>query len=126
MKKFFQRSKLRYFIALLIVDAMFFGLTDPAEVPSFALIIGFLLFTITLYQLIKGLFVLGSWYGLRFNKQQKRFARIVTGVIAGLIALQSMGQLGQRDILVLIPLALVAYLYMSYGRSASEPVTASE
>lgn len=126
MKQTLRRSQFWHITALLILDSLFFGLTDPAEVPSFALVIGFLLFTATLYQLIKGLFKLVSWYGLAFTAQKRRFAKIFTAIIAGLVALQSIGQLSQRDILVLIPLALLAYLYMNYGRASQEGETFAE
>jgi hypothetical protein len=120
MKSSINTSQHRRLAALFVADLLFFGLTDPANVPSFALIIGFLLFAATLYQFVRGLIKLGSWYGLEFTRRQQRLARIATGVMAGLVALQSMGQLGGRDILVLVPLALVAYLYTSYGQPAIE------
>lgn len=126
MKQTLRRSQFWHITGLLILDSLFFGLTDPAEVPSFALIVGFFLFAATLYQLIKGLFKLGSWYGLSFAAHQRRFAKILTGVIAGLVALQSIGQLSQRDILVLIPLAMLAYMYMTYGRAYQESESISE
>lgn len=112
--------------ALLIVDALFFGMTDPADVPSFALIIGFLLFSATLYLFVQSLFRMGKWYGFSFGKHQQRMAKILTGVIAAIVALQSMGQLGGRDILVLIPFMLVAYLYTSYGKSSAQATPVSE
>ena len=126
MKHPFYSSQVSRFAALVVADALFFGLTDPANVPSFALIIGFLLFAATLYQLVKGIFKLGAWYGISYTKHQLRLARIVTGVLAGTIALQSMGQLVGRDILVLIPLLLVVYLYLSYGKPIAQPVRVEE
>jgi hypothetical protein len=126
MKQSFNSSRFRRLAALIAADLLFFGMTDPANVPSFALIIGFLLFAITLYQFVKGLIRFGSWYGLTFTQRQQRLARITTGVVAGLVALQSMGQLGGRDVLVLVPLALVTYLYISYGQAATEAVTLKE
>ena len=47
--------------SLIGADLLFFGLTNPANVPSFALIIGFLLFAATLYMLGQGFFKLGVW-----------------------------------------------------------------
>lgn len=107
-------------------DLLFFGLTNPANVPSFALIIGFLLFVATVYVAIQGLFQLGVWYGFAFSERQKRFARIFTGVIAGAVALQSMGQLSGRDLLVVIPFALLIYMYLSYGKQARELIRVEE
>jgi len=121
MQKIRTSSHLQQLAALLVVDVLFFGFTDPAEIPSAGLIIGFLLFAVTLYQLVRGLFKIGAWYGFGFSKAQQRLARIMTAVIAAAVGLQSMGQLGGRDLLVLLPCALVAYMYVSYG---SRPVAA--
>lgn len=105
------------FIALLFaVDGVIFGLTDPQQVPSFMLAGGFLLLAVTLYQLILGLLQAANWYGLPGSAHRKRQARTLTGLVAGLIALQSIGELGGRDVLVLLPLAFIAYLYISYGK----------
>ncbi len=112
--------------SLIGADLLFFGLTNPANVPSFALIIGFLLFAATLYMLVQGFFKLGVWYGFAFSERQKRFARIVTGVIAGAVALQSMGQLSGRDLLVVVPFAVLIYMYLSYGKQARALIKVEE
>ena len=101
---------------LLVVDGLFFGLSDPQKVPSLLLAAGFLLMVATLYQLMLGLLHAADWYGLPGKAHRRRQARIVTGLAGGLIALQSIGELGQRDVLVLLPLAVLAYLYISYGK----------
>lgn len=116
-----------WLLATLIgADLLFFGLTNPANVPSFALIIGFVLFAITLYVAVQGLFRLGVWYGFAFSERQKRFARIVTGVVAGAVALQSMGLFTGRDLLVTLPFAFIIYMYLSYGKQARELIRAEE
>lgn len=107
--------------ALIAVDGLFFGLTNPADVPSFALIIAFLLLVATFYQLVKGLMRIGAWYGIN-SGHQLRLARIITGVTAIVIALGSMGQLGGRDFFVMVPFVVLTYMYTSYGRSQPERV----
>lgn len=81
------------------------------------LVAGFLLLAVSLYAVLLGVLKIGSWYGLSSVKHRRRLARTTAGVLSGIIALQSIGELSSRDILVLLPLALIAYLYMSYGRA---------
>ena len=126
MKSFIQNRHSWLIATLLGVDLLFFGLTNPANAPSFALIVGFILFALTLYLVVQGLFKLGVWYGFAFSERQRRFARIVTGVIAGAVALQSMGQLSGRDLLVVLPFALIIYMYLSYGKQAREFIKVEE
>lgn len=73
-----------------------------------------------------GMFRLGKWYGLEFSKKQIRLARIITSVVAIIVALQTTGQLSHREIFVLLPLALIAYAYMSYVHPNREAVTVTD
>lgn len=82
------------------------------------LIIGFALLSLTLYFAINGLFKLLRLYGLPIGAKSRRTSLGVTGLVAGLAALKSVGQLTSRDLMVLLPLALLVYLYVSYNRSA--------
>lgn len=102
--------------ALLAADALVFGISDPQKVPSWMLAAGFLLLMVTLCQLLSVVLMAANWYGLPGRAHRKRQVRVLTGVIGGLIALQSIGELGQRDVLVLVPLAVIAYAYISYGK----------
>jgi hypothetical protein len=117
MNKSRHRAHVLPVIGLLAADGLFFGLTDPDKVPSFFLMVGFLLCAGTLYVLIRALLAASSWYGLPFNRHGSRLARVITVTAGALIALQSIGELGSRDILVLMPLTLISYLYVSYGRT---------
>lgn len=107
---------------LLAADALLFGTTDPNSTVSFMLIVGFIMMSVTVYYLLKGLLSLGRLYGLRVKKEIK-LLRTMTALISGLLALQSIGQLSSRDILVLMPLTLLMYLYVAYTKS-SRPATA--
>ncbi len=104
------------FASLIVGDAIVFGAWNPDSAPSLVLIIGFLLLIANVYALSLGLLKLASWYGLMPSKQLRRLARIATSLFGGLIALQSIGELSPRDVLVLLPFVLLTYLYVSYGR----------
>jgi hypothetical protein len=121
MKKLISKSRFWRIVGLLAVDAFIFGLSDPHRVPSFMLAVGFVLLVITTYQIILALLLVAGWYGLPGAAHRRRQARVLTGVTGGVVALQSMGELVVRDISVLLPLALLAYLYISYGKSKSAP-----
>ena len=87
------------------------------------LIVGFLLFSATAYYLFKGLLILLGLYGVHIG-HQKRFVVAATVVISGLIALQSIGQLGPKDVVVMIILALLFYLYTSYAKASQRKLIA--
>ena len=102
---------------LLVVDALFFGLSDPKKVPSLMLMAGYLLVVATLYFAVKGVLVLLSWYGLPTMRHKRRLTLSLTIVIGIFVALQSLGELGTRDVLVLVPFTWLSYLYFAYNRA---------
>ncbi len=110
---------------LLAVDGVIFGLTDPQQVPSFVLAGGVILLVVTLYELLLAVLHAAGWYGLPGGAHRKRQSRVLTGLVGGVIALQSIGELGQRDVVVLLPLALIVYLYISYGKADRAPAMAA-
>jgi hypothetical protein len=115
--------------ALLLADLAIFGGTSPQSAPSIVLFIGFLLLSASFYVLLLGALRLAAWYGISPGPRRRRFIRLGAGVFSGLVALQSIGELSSRDILVLLPLALIAYMYLSYGRrepSAAKAVAAGQ
>lgn len=114
--KYIKKQHWKY-IGLFSLDAIVFGLTNADTVPSFMMMVAFLLLVATLYYTFRAGFRLVRAYGLTF-KRERRIALYLTGVSAGLLALQSIGELGQRDVLILLPLAVLAYLYSSYAKTA--------
>ncbi len=105
-------------MALVIADSLFFGLSDPERVASVGLIVGFCLFVVSLYQLLYALLTFASWYGLGpASAMRRRLAGTLTGLAASIVALQSTGELGTRDILVLVPLLVGVYLYSYVART---------
>lgn len=109
------RKQRWYYLGLIGLDGLFFGLINAAEAPAIMMIIGFALLSISLYYLIYGLVGLSSLYGLSLRKRP--LARYLTIIASSLLALQSIGQLSARDIQVLLPLVLLGYGYAAYARN---------
>lgn len=87
------------------------------KIASFWLIVAFLLAALTLYYSLRGLLVVIRWYGVPVSPKSKHMVLVLTMIASSLLALQSIGQLSGRDIMVLLPLISVAYLYRNYGSS---------
>ena len=102
---------------LFAADALLFGVTDPKETQSFMLIVGFLLMAATLYYLLDGILMLTRLYGLPL-RHRKRVLRAATLLLCGLLALQSIGQLSLRDVLIVGPLTMLMYFYIAYSKSS--------
>ena len=103
-------------ICLISLDCLFFSLTNPNKVPSWVLIVGFVLVALSLYGLIRLITAVAVFYGLPLKNRGKRISMLL-GVSGGIaVALQSLGELTLRDVVVLTLLSGLAYVYMSYGR----------
>ena len=105
---------------LLLADGLFFDLTNPNRVPSWALIVGFALVSATFYVLLLAMVRMAGFYGITTGTNGKRIARLL-GISGGIaIALQSLGELSLRDIVVLLLLTAIAYGYTSYGSNQTK------
>jgi hypothetical protein len=111
-----QKSSVRWLLITGVLDALFFSLTDPARVAPLWLIVGFILAVATMYWFFRAAMLLLGVYSKAVRKQARQLARVLTLAAALLIALQSMGQLSLRDVLVLAPLLIIAYTYIRYNR----------
>jgi hypothetical protein len=101
-------------LGVLVLDIAFFTRTNAGKVAPFILIIGFILFLLTCYVLLYGLLGIARLYGLPVRYKQ-RLAVYLSGVLGLIVALQSIGELTPRDILVLLPLATLGYIYGVYA-----------
>ncbi len=101
---------------LLALDGLFFGLFDPTKITSIGLFFGFTLMSVSFYVLVSAATRLATWYGLPIGRHRRRLTISITAVGCGIFALQSIGELTGKDLLVLIPLAVLVYGYFSYGR----------
>ena len=102
---------------LLGVDVIFFGGFNPND-SSFLVIIGCALLALTIYLLVAGL---TNFFALGLPLQgatKQRLKIFLTLLIVFFILMQSIGQLSLRDALAVLPLAVVAYLYVSYNAAA--------
>lgn len=121
--KLVSRKHIWQFGGLLVADFVVFSLTNTESVPSFVLIVGFLLLVATLYNLIYSLLTFARLYGLSVKRKQRLTASF-TAAAGILVALQSMGQLNSRDVVVLFPLVALGYFYSFYGRTGARSLDA--
>ena len=114
--QFIKHKYLWGIFTLFIIDCLFFGKTNASNVPPILLIIGFMLVVCTSYVLIYGLCGLMKLYGIPIKHKNRLslFGSLTFGLI---LALQSVGELSVRDIIVLVPLAFIGYLYAIYASS---------
>jgi hypothetical protein len=104
------------FICLAVADILIFCTTDTENVSSFVLGVGFVLFGLSAYYLLNGLLTIPGFYGLPI-KHKRRLLATLTILASGLVALQSIGQLAYRDVLVISFLTFLAYIYSSYTKA---------
>ena len=119
MKKLSQFSPGRQTIAGLVLvaaDSLFFTTTNPNKVASSVLIVGFVLVALSIYGLLRLALAAATFYGLPLQNRGRRVALLVGISIAIAVALQSLGELTLRDVVVLILLTGLIYVYTSYGR----------
>ena len=100
-------------VTLFVADGLLFGGTSARNVASYVLIVGFLLLLATLYELSQAALAAANLYGLHL-KRRRQLAASLAGLGGVVIALQSIGELSSRDLLVLLPLVIVGYLYSFY------------
>jgi hypothetical protein len=116
--KLIARRHIWKFVGLLVIDGLAFTLTNAKSVPSFGLIVGFVLLIATLYYLAYSLLTFARLYGLSIGRK-RRLAGSLAGLVSGLVALQSIGELNSRDVLVLLPLVVIGYAYSFYGKTGT-------
>jgi high-affinity Fe2+/Pb2+ permease len=114
--KYVRYKYIWYALAIIVFDTLLFGSTNAGSVASYMVIIGFLALGVTLWTLIYGLLRLSSLYGLSVP-HKGRFALSVSMLMAGVLALQSIGELGKHDVMVLLPLIVLGYAYTAYLKS---------
>lgn len=114
MNKLFRKSKSWYLLGLLLADTVFFTLTNPTEVASVVLIAGIILLVATFFMGLSLFLELLSSTATGSPRQHKTVIWVATVLVAFVVAMQSIGQLSTRDLLAVIPLAVLFVLYTSY------------
>lgn len=114
MHRLFHNRSLRALAVVLLLDALYFSFVPPSPGRSIVLLGGYILLAATFYT---GLEVFLRALRAVFDRPRLHLHRLaVAGTIVGviLVALQSIGQLSLRDVLVALGLAVVGYLYSVY------------
>lgn len=115
MRKILTYKKIVMMAGLIAIDILFFGFTDPTRVSSWLLIVGFMLIVATLYVGLRLVLSIGGVYYPWFRHQRRPVAYL-TGLLAAMLALQSIGQLSLRDSVVLLVISAVLAVYYGYSR----------
>jgi predicted membrane protein len=115
--KILHNRQFQYVLGLLVLDILLFTTTNAATAPSFVAIIGFGLLVVTVFYVIYALTGLTKYYGLPVPRR-KPLSIYLTAIIGLLVALQSIGELGPRDVMVILLLAGIGYVYSSYAKTA--------
>jgi hypothetical protein len=113
--KLFSHKSFWYGVGLLALDFILFGTTDATKAPSIVVIIGFGSVVLTIYVVIVEILSLIGLYGLHLPRR-RQLAIYISVLLGGLLALQSIGELDRRDVLVWLPLIIVGYAYSAYVR----------
>src|SRR5215216_2271305 len=94
---------------------LLFLVTDPNRVPSFILILPFLLLFVALLLLVSALL---RWQGMS-KTRSIRLAVVFSAIPLILLVLQSIGQLTVRDVLTMAVLFTLSYFYVSQSTASS-------
>jgi hypothetical protein len=114
--KFSARPYAWKLVGCLAACGLLFSLTNTGSVPSFLLVVGFVLLGAAFYYLLYGLLAFARLYGMSIRRK-RRLAGVLTAMAAGLMALQSIGELNSLDAAVLLPLVVIGYTYSFYGKA---------
>jgi len=111
-------SALTKLAIVAVADVSFFSVIDPRKENVFILVVACVLVGVSVYAACRVVvWLLAKAFAIS-SAAQKRVAISVTVAVTFLVLMQSIGQLGPRDILAVVPLALVAYFYMAYASKA--------
>jgi hypothetical protein len=104
-----------YGASLIALDFTLFGTTDATKAPSIVVIIGFGSVMLTIYVALVEILSFIGLYGLNLP-HRRQLAIYISVLLGGLLALQSIGELDRRDVLVWLPLIIVGYAYSAYAK----------
>jgi hypothetical protein len=120
MKHYLSKPPFIALVAIIIADSLFFGLTDPKELGSAMLILGFSLVVTTLFLATRVMrIILQRWSPAL--ARHKHLDVCITGLVCASLGLQSIGQMTGRDFMVLLLSAAAMYWYVNYQKRQPVP-----
>lgn len=105
--------RIKAWVALAVADTAFFGLVDPAKGSLLTVVAGCCLLAITAYMVCSVVAGLVSLSLTLPASARQRLAVLMTLVIVICLMMQSVGQLTIKDVLAILPLAVVSYCYLA-------------
>ena len=115
MKTYLKNRKFVIVFGLLVLNGLFFSITNPDHINSGILIVGFVFLGITIYAIMELFLYIIDRAGVKL-KNRRKLAIFLAILFSILLALQSIGQLRARDVIVIVPLWLMLYIYLTHIR----------
>jgi hypothetical protein len=113
-------AKFRIIVLLLMINVLFFGLINPTTSNSYVVMLGCILIILNIYALVLIITRLVAIFIPVSAATQKRFTLFMSLLLVFMLLMQSIGQLSTRDLIAILPLLAVLYIYLTYiskGRS---------
>jgi len=98
----------------MMLDILFFGLVNPTTSNSYVVILGCILIILSTYALVLIVTRLVAIFIPVSVATQKRFTLFVSLLLVFILLMQSIGQLSTRDLIAILPLLAVLYIYLTY------------
>jgi len=117
----FKSRHIQLTIGLVLIDLIYFSDTSATDSKPLIIFTGFILIGLTFYAFINGIMKFLSLYGIKI-RQISRFSAFISIFLIIILALQSIGELSIKDVLVLLPITLITYVYSSYFKKASRQI----
>lgn len=104
---------------VVVCDILFFNLTNATKVASVYLILGIILLSLSFYIIVR---LIISQFLKFYIKKGHKVALYLTFLFLTMVAFQSSGELSWSDLVVLIALILVSYVYTSYLKTDKQHI----
>jgi hypothetical protein len=105
-------------MALVVVDFIFFSQTSPFNNGSLILLAGLCLAMVTIFTVVSYVLMFCVGPSTKVSRRARGFVTLlIAGFLSYIVLVQSIGQLNPKDVLTLIPFALILSLYILYGRT---------
>ena len=109
----YKKKRILNIISLLVLDGLFYGISNPNSVNLVVLMFGVLLLALNIYIFSLYLLLGSKRFGFQV-KNANKFSLILTLVISLIVGLETMGQLSLKDVVVAGIFGLLVYFYLAY------------